>query len=284
MEIDKYYYSADRLGIVIVSFNNLNCLKDCISSIKRSTARVDNIIVVDNNSIDGTRNWLKVQKDLTLYLLDTNRGGSYAYNFGISEAIKMGLNYIMTTDEDTIFSPKCIQTLYEKVTSENLDFALPKVLNLDGKQNKNNSTILKNGDVYLSTYIGALFSKRVFQIVGLPYKNLFRFYDDIIFFLKLYNQKNICGVLVEDAQIYHLSQGISLEEYFKDFQKTKHSKYFVRNHFFFLRKRDGYMKSILIFFRLLRYKKSSKFYTSRLIDKINIARYSLIGIIFIPKK
>lgn len=53
----------NKTSIIILAYNNLKYTKNCIDSIKKYTK--DNtyeIIIIDNNSIDGTRDWLKKQK------------------------------------------------------------------------------------------------------------------------------------------------------------------------------------------------------------------------------
>ena len=52
-----------KTSIIILTYNNLALTKDCIESIRKYTDRASyEIVVVDNNSVDDTRNWLREQK------------------------------------------------------------------------------------------------------------------------------------------------------------------------------------------------------------------------------
>lgn len=54
-----------KTSIIILTYNNLDYTKDCIDSILKFTKKgTYEIIVVDNLSTDGTREWLKKQKNL----------------------------------------------------------------------------------------------------------------------------------------------------------------------------------------------------------------------------
>ena len=51
-------------SIILLTFNKLEYTKKCIESIKKYTSGNYEIIVVDNNSTDGTKEWLIEQKNI----------------------------------------------------------------------------------------------------------------------------------------------------------------------------------------------------------------------------
>lgn len=62
-------------SIIILTYNNLEKTKLCLESIRKYTKEeVYEIIVVDNHSTDGTKEWLKVQNDIKVIYNDTNLG------------------------------------------------------------------------------------------------------------------------------------------------------------------------------------------------------------------
>ena len=64
-----------KTSIIILTYNNLMYNIICIDSIRKYTKKdTYEIIVVDNNSTDGTREWLKEQKDIIVILNDENVG------------------------------------------------------------------------------------------------------------------------------------------------------------------------------------------------------------------
>ena len=52
-------------SIIILSYNNLNYTKQCLESIRKYTHNENyEIIIIDNNSNEETKNWLKTQYDI----------------------------------------------------------------------------------------------------------------------------------------------------------------------------------------------------------------------------
>ncbi|MCX7780185.1 MAG: glycosyltransferase [Negativicutes bacterium] len=96
-------------SIVILTYNNLNYNKLCIESIRKYTEPgTYEIIVVDNNSTDGTVEWLKEQPDLTLILNDRNLGFPKGCNQGME--IARG-DSILLLNNDTIVTPRWLSNL-----------------------------------------------------------------------------------------------------------------------------------------------------------------------------
>lgn len=88
-------------SIIILTYNNLEYTKMCIQSIRDFVDMENNeIIVVDNNSQDGTQEWLKEQKDLKCIVNKENKGFPGGCNQGILLANKE--NDIFLLNNDTI--------------------------------------------------------------------------------------------------------------------------------------------------------------------------------------
>ncbi|WP_017810416.1 bifunctional glycosyltransferase/class I SAM-dependent methyltransferase [Clostridium saccharoperbutylacetonicum] len=82
----------------------------CIESIRKyNTLNNYEIIVIDNNSIDDTREWLKAQKDIKYILNSENNGFPAGCNQGISIANKD--NDVFLLNNDTLIMPNSIFTL-----------------------------------------------------------------------------------------------------------------------------------------------------------------------------
>lgn len=76
-----------KTSIIILTYNNLMYTKKCITSVRKHTAKGEyEIIVVDNNSADGTVEYLKKQSDLKLVLNKENLGFPKGCNQGIKQA------------------------------------------------------------------------------------------------------------------------------------------------------------------------------------------------------
>ncbi|MCB2356992.1 glycosyltransferase [Clostridium estertheticum] len=99
-----------KTSIIILTYNNLIYNHICIDSIRKYTKEnTYEIIVVDNNSSDGTREWLKEQKDIKVILNDENVGFPKGCNIGIAASDKE--NDILFLNNDTVVTPRWLDNL-----------------------------------------------------------------------------------------------------------------------------------------------------------------------------
>lgn len=93
---------AEKIDIVIVNSNNGQKLIDCITHVRENTSGEYNLIVVDQNSTDGTREWLIA--NVPHVILDNTRGTrADGRNKGI-KATKC--NWILFLDADILIKDK----------------------------------------------------------------------------------------------------------------------------------------------------------------------------------
>lgn len=95
------------VSVVIPTFNSESFLEKCLSSLKRQTYRMLEIIVVDNYSNDKTRQIAK-KYGAKIYLKGTER--SAQVNFG---AEKSSGEYIYRVDSDFVLQPNVIREAVE---------------------------------------------------------------------------------------------------------------------------------------------------------------------------
>ena len=87
--------------IVIVTWNRIEMLKACVESAMGFVNRAD-ILVVDNASTDGTKEWLDAQNGIEVLHLPENLGGAGGFATGIKWAYDRGYAWIWTLDDDVI--------------------------------------------------------------------------------------------------------------------------------------------------------------------------------------
>lgn len=90
MQREKVKDMRDLSSVIVVTYNALPMLKNCLGRVHRYTAAHFELIVVDNGSQDGTGEWLKKYKTKSgscqrkKILINTeNKGWPYAVNQGI---------------------------------------------------------------------------------------------------------------------------------------------------------------------------------------------------------
>ncbi len=97
-------------SIIILTYNNLEKTKLCLESIRKYTKdEIYEIIVIDNNSTDGTKDWLKTQDEIKVIYNDNNLGFPIGCNQGIEVA---NYNYdILLLNNDTIVTNNWLTNL-----------------------------------------------------------------------------------------------------------------------------------------------------------------------------
>ena len=88
-----------KVSIIVVTYNSVQDIQPCIQSIRSNTNVSHEIIIVDNNSTDGTRQHLKTLEHATVILNDENNGFAYATNQGIKASTG---EYVIFLNPDTL--------------------------------------------------------------------------------------------------------------------------------------------------------------------------------------
>jgi len=74
------------ISIVAVNCNTLDWMKLLVQSVRKFTTVPYEIIIVDNNSEDGSQVWLKEQRDVLALMMNRNFGHGKGLDFGINYA------------------------------------------------------------------------------------------------------------------------------------------------------------------------------------------------------
>lgn len=102
------------ISIIMVTYNNLGCTKACLESIELFTDYPNfEVIIVDNNSRDGSQDFLRYYVELkanySLIINDNNSGFSAANNQGLQMARG---DYLVLLNNDTYVTSGWLASLY----------------------------------------------------------------------------------------------------------------------------------------------------------------------------
>jgi len=126
-------------SIIVLNWNSLNYLKDCLDALKNQSYRSFELICVDNGSTDGSREWIeKVQLDLFVnssakkILHNKNIGFAAGMNSGIHAATG---KYIIPLNVDVFLEKDFLKTAAQ-LFLENYDYQMlgAKIYRFDEKQ------------------------------------------------------------------------------------------------------------------------------------------------------
>ena len=123
---------AEKLNIiaVVVTFNRLHLLQKNIACLRQNKS-LNEILVVNNGSTDGTLEWLDTQKDLWV-IHQANVGGSGGFYVGIQEAYNRGADWIWCMDDDVFPRADCLANLLLHSNHIGVGILAPRRL-MDGK-------------------------------------------------------------------------------------------------------------------------------------------------------
>jgi hypothetical protein len=132
------------VSVVIVNFNGLRFLESCLSSLTAQLYKNFEIIFVDNNSSDGSADYVREHyPSVTLIETGKNLGFAGGTNAGIRAARG---DCILTLNNDTITDPHFIENLVRPMaTDPRLGMCASKMLFPDGRINSTGICISRSG-------------------------------------------------------------------------------------------------------------------------------------------
>ena len=103
------------VAAVVVNWNGRELLEPCLDSLEAATWKGLSIIVVDNNSTDGSRELVRERyPDALLLANDENLGYAAAANAGVERARAAGAEYALLLNNDVEVAPDAVEVLVEE--------------------------------------------------------------------------------------------------------------------------------------------------------------------------
>lgn len=188
-----------KIAAVVVTFNRLELLKRSIDALRAQTRPLDEIIVVNNGSSDGTLDWLQSQEDIFV-VTQENTGSAGGQHTGFKTAYDRGNDWIWCMDDDGFASPNCLEELSKHIHLG--DFVNALVLQEDDDSQLSFGLVDAKGKTYVSVaelhqynpdgffqdyanpFNGTLLSRKLLEGIGYPRKEFFIWGDEIEFLMR----------------------------------------------------------------------------------------------------
>lgn len=191
-----------RIIAVVVTYNRLALLQRTLASLRAQTLPLQDIVVVDNGSTDGTGPWLDQEEGLTV-VHQTNVGGAGGFHTGIARAHAERPDWIWCMDDDVFPRPECLSELMREAHRPEVGILAPRRL-LEGKIYTNDFLHYNLTQPFQSMYGGRLARMEVTEPteiagtafeglclragvvdrIGLPNRDFFIFCDDTDYCLR----------------------------------------------------------------------------------------------------
>ncbi|MED4962658.1 glycosyltransferase family 2 protein [Heyndrickxia coagulans] len=288
-----------KTGCIIVTYNKINLLIECLDAVNRQSVKVDKIFIIDNASTDNTQDYiqnLKENQDNIVYCrLDKNLGGAGGFNYGLKQAYHSEVDYIWIMDDDTMPKEDALEKLLNQTSQDNNQWGFlcsnvrwingePCLMNIPIPDEKWTESI-KNGIVKVvqASFVSILIRKEVLAEIGYPISDFFIWGDDVEFTRRISSKYS--GYLVVNSEVIHKMGNNNNTDIIRE-EKERIARYFYdfRNRIYISRKSGAkyYIKTILsTLLVLLKIIKTNNNYK---LSKVRVVLKGLIsGLFFNPK-
>lgn len=259
-----------EVAAVLVTYNRVALLKRAIDSLLKQSVELKYIVIVNNNSTDGTRDYLDNNENdkIKFIHLNENTGGAGGFHVGINMACDLDISHVWIMDDDAIASETALESLIDAnhfLMSKNIapGFLCSYVLSDSGDcMNVPEISKKKGGAGYSNwpefasegiigvdkaTFVSVFLSTDVVKGLGLPIKEMFIWGDDSEYTWRISNKYHC--YLVAKSIVYHkrvLAKSLSLvtEE---NPVRISWYKFLYRNSFYNIKK-HGRKKDFIFYF------------------------------------
>lgn len=212
---------------VVVTYNRKVLLTECLNAILNQSYKVEEVVLIDNNSTDGTYEYLNennILKDNVKYIkLDKNVGGAGGFYEGMKVANKENCDFVWIMDDDTIPMQDTLKELISSVEylnnkNEKVSFLASSVYGVEGEY-MNVPTVdtratdngysdwykyLENGliEIKRATFVSLLINNKAILECGLPFADFFIWGDDTEYTERLTNKYG-SAYMVGNSKVIH---------------------------------------------------------------------------------
>ena len=281
-----------KTSVIILTYNNLKLNKKCLASVLKCTKESFEIIVVDNNSQDGTPKYLETIDDshVKVFLNKENVG----FSRGNNQAAKLATGDVLVfLNNDTEVKEGWSEPLLEALGKDNVGVAGPKLLYQNGK--------IQHAGIVIS---GDLIPRHIYRLFKSDFKaaNKHREYQAVTgaclaikteVFKKVggFNEEYVNGLEDVDLCFKVKKEGLSIRycprsevTHYESVSKDRFSHYFRNKELYFRNwpnikpdEDDFYREDGFGPFFIFRQHINNRYVTGNYIEKIKIVLKKIIG-------
>ncbi|USG03724.1 hypothetical protein A4W87_02090 [Latilactobacillus sakei] len=275
-----------KVAAIVVTYNRLELLKENIEALLELENQLSNIVIINNNSNDGTEEYLNSLSNSLFVIKNSkiNLGGAGGFNYGVKVAFdETDADFFWIMDDDTIPEKDTLVNLInaDERLIGNYGYLCSHVVMEDGTDGNipqlvgDWTTEVDKGLIKVSsaTFV-SLFTKRdVVSELGLPISEFFIWGDDTEYTTRISQKYN--SYFVIDSKVIHKAKSVRNVDIIND-TADRLPRYFYRyrNNIYITRKYENSKKLLFIMIKhmylavkILFIAKNNKFKRSNLIFK-----------------
>lgn len=237
-------------GVVVVTCNRLNLLKECVEAIEGQTVKITKKVFVNNKSSDGTKEYLdglKEELGLTVIHSTENLGGAGGYYTALKQMEKENVDWILIIDDDAIIRKDFIESIAKAIeNNEDKYLAYSGVVIEDGEPSIFHRKIILPGNIIgkaipnesyekdsfvcdVASFCGLVIHKSILDRCGLPKKEFFIWHDDTEYCLRIHQESQILNI--NSAKLDHKRKpGASDIHDWKNYYGLRNALYIYKNY------------------------------------------------------
>lgn len=257
---------SKEVDCVIVTYNRVSLLKECLEAVLNQSYPIKNIFVIDNHSTDDTPLFLeeamKKYKKIKSFRLKENVGGAGGFNVGMKAFItKSKAEYVWIMDDDTVPTQAALSTLMKAALNvKGFGFLASNVRWINGEAAVMNVPgTIGDWNAYASkglvrvkyaSFVSLLFPRNVVKKVGFPIKEFFIWGDDYEYTTRI-TRAGYKNYFVSDSTVEHKIKKNIGANIFLENNRSRIDRYFydMRNRVFTVRKMEGKKQVVKLLFR-----------------------------------
>jgi GT2 family glycosyltransferase len=204
-----------KVTAVVVTYNRLNLLQQCIESLRNQTYPIERILVVNNGSNDGTSEWLDNQQDLCV-VHQENIGGAGGFYRGFSEALKQNTDWVWAMDDDCIPQSNALEALIQYASEASNIYCsvavsiqnptqlcwITKTID-EHRLQKTDELGEEPIEVAGAPFLAMLLSSELIKKLGLPISELFIWGDDTEYCWRARKKAQSRIFYIPQSKVYH---------------------------------------------------------------------------------
>ncbi len=213
-----------KYAIVIVTYNRVQLLRECVAHVKAQTRQADSIIIVDNASTDETGEYLlrlEKENNIEIVRLLQNMGGAGGFAAGMQHALQKNVDCMLLIDDDAMPAADYMEKILAARSCSSQYRAFAGAVKSGGRISTSHRADLRKAGLLsvnipeknyqgasfvcdIASFCGMVVDTELVRLIGLPRAEYFIWFDDTEYSLRIHRYSRF--LVITDADIDHKTE------------------------------------------------------------------------------